>query len=234
MCPNLKKLRSDVALLVGMQRYFWAACSTTGYLIDAWAQYWREHVFGGGVHPFRVEVVHLMFYLVYSFLRHWLASTAGINVPPHTRSRSTVAWIGASQGSLRRALLPSGVSSSLPSLLDVNKCGPALPVLIAFYLCSPGLGACGLQGLPGCQPTAWAIFMHTHDNSLLHSSMMPHHSKSPSPLSLSLMTYTRMISSTAICYLKLSSQSKWRHPTESAAKEHVSTFIYWTTNVPYP
>ena len=47
MCPDLEKLRSDVALLAGMQRYFRAACATIGYLKDAWAQYWREHVLGG-------------------------------------------------------------------------------------------------------------------------------------------------------------------------------------------
>ena len=89
MCPDLEKLRSDVALLAGMQRYFRVACATIGYLRDAWAQYWREDVSGGGgVHLFRVEVVHLMFYLVYSFLRHCLASTAGINVPPHTQGRA--------------------------------------------------------------------------------------------------------------------------------------------------
>ena len=34
------------------------ACGTIGYLRDAWSQYWREDVVGGGVHPFRVEVVH--------------------------------------------------------------------------------------------------------------------------------------------------------------------------------
>ena len=84
ICPDLEKLRSDVALLARIQRYFQVACATIGYLRDSWAQYWREDVLGGGVHPFSVEVVHLTFYLVYSFLRHWLASTTGINVPaPH-------------------------------------------------------------------------------------------------------------------------------------------------------
>ena len=83
MCPDLEKLRSDVALLAGMQRYFRAACATIGYLRGAWAEYWRDGArFLGGVHAFRVEVVHLTFYLVYSFLRHRLASTAGINVTP--------------------------------------------------------------------------------------------------------------------------------------------------------
>ena len=217
-----------------MQRYFQAACATIGYLRDSWAQYWREDLWWG-------EFMHSEWK---SFTSRSILSTPSLGIalrlllesmyPPHTRSRSTVTWTGASQGSLTRALLPSGASSSLSSSLDVNKCGPALPVLIAFCLCSPGLGACGLQGLPGCQPTAWAIFMHTHDNSLLHSSMTPPHSKSPSPPFLSLMTCTRMISSTAICSLKLSSQSKWRHPTASAPKKHVSTFTYWTTNVPYP
>ena len=47
MCPDLEKLHSDVALLAGMQRYFLAACAMTGYLKDAWAQYWREYVLGG-------------------------------------------------------------------------------------------------------------------------------------------------------------------------------------------
>ena len=47
MCPDLEKLRSDVALLARMQRYFQAACATIGCLRDAWAQYWREHVLGG-------------------------------------------------------------------------------------------------------------------------------------------------------------------------------------------
>ena len=210
------------------------ACATIGYLRDAWAQYWREHVLGG-------EFIRSEWK---SFTSHSILSTPSLGIalplllesmyPHHTRSRSTVAWTGASQGSLTHALLPSGASSSLSSSLDVNKCGPALPVLIAFCLCSPGLGACGLQGLLGCQPTAWAIFMHTHDNSILHSSMTPHHSKSLSPPSLSLIICTRMISSTAICSLKFSSQSKWQHPTASVAKKHVSTFTYWTTNVPYP
>ena len=45
--PTLEKLRSDIALLAGMQRYFWAACATMGYLRDAWAQYSREDVWGG-------------------------------------------------------------------------------------------------------------------------------------------------------------------------------------------
>ena len=88
MCPDLEKLRSDVALLAGMQRYFRVACAMIGYLRDAWVQYWRERVLGGGVHPFRVEVVHLTFYLVYSFLMHRLASSVGINVPPHTQGRA--------------------------------------------------------------------------------------------------------------------------------------------------
>ena len=48
MCPNLEKLRSNLALLAGMQRYFQGACATIGYLRDAWAQYWREDVWGGG------------------------------------------------------------------------------------------------------------------------------------------------------------------------------------------
>ena len=84
MCPDLEKLHFDASLLARMQRYFRVACVTIGHLRDAWAQYWREDVFflgGGGVHPFRVEVVHLTFYLVYSFLTHWLASTTGIEVP---------------------------------------------------------------------------------------------------------------------------------------------------------
>ena len=188
MCPDLEKLRSDVALLAGMQMYFQGACAMIGYLRDAWAQYWREHVLGG-------EFIRSEWK---SFTSRSTLSTPSLGIvlplllesmyPPHTSSHSTVAWTGASQGSLTCALLPSGASSSLSSLLDINKCGPALPVLIAFCLCSPGLGACGLQGLPGCQPMAWAIFMHTHDSSLLHSSMTPHHSKSPSPPSLSLMT----------------------------------------------
>ena len=46
------------------------------------------HFFLGGGHLLRVEVVHLTFYLVYSFLRHRLASTTGINVPPHTQGHA--------------------------------------------------------------------------------------------------------------------------------------------------
>ena len=30
MCPTLEKLRSDVALLAGMQRYFWVAYARGG------------------------------------------------------------------------------------------------------------------------------------------------------------------------------------------------------------
>ena len=32
---------------MGIQRYFWAACATIGYLREAWAQYLREDVWGG-------------------------------------------------------------------------------------------------------------------------------------------------------------------------------------------
>ena len=43
-----------------------------------------------------------------------------------------------------------------------------------------------------------------------------------------------MIWSTLVCSLKSSSQSKWQHPTANAPKNYVKTFIYPTTNVPYP
>ena len=205
-----------------------------GYLRDAWAQYLREDVWGGEFIRSEWKSFTSRSILRFPSSDNGLPLAVESMYPPHTRSRSTVAWTGASQGSRGRALFPSGSSSSLSSSLDVNKCLPALLVLIAFSLCSPGLGACGLQGLPGCQPTAWAIFWHTHDNSLLHSSITPAHSKSPSSASLSLMTCCRMIWSTPICSLKLSSQSKWRHPTANAPKNYVSTFIYRTSNVPYP
>ena len=89
-----------------------------------------------------------------------------------------------------------------------------------------GLGSCSLQDLPGCQPVAWVIFWHTHDNCLLHSSIMLAHSKLPLLVSLSLMTCTCMISSTPICSLKFSSQSKCWHPIANAQKYYVSTFVY--------
>ena len=205
-----------------------------GYFRDAWPQYLREDVWGG-------EFIHSEWksFTLRSILR-FPSSNNGLPLavesmyPPHTRSRSTETWTGASQGSRGRALLPSGSSSSLSSSLDVNKCLPALLVLIAFSLCLLGLGACGLQGLLGYQPTAWAIFWHMHDNSLLHSSITPTHFKSPSFVSLSLMTCYRMIWSTPICSLKLSTQSKWRNPTANAPKNYVSTFIYCTTNMLYP
>ena len=234
MCPDLEKLHSYVVLLAGMQRNFWVACATIVYLKDAWAQYWREDVCGGG------EFIHSEWK---SFTSRSILSIPSLHIgwpllvelryPPHTRSRSTEAWTGASQGLLGCALLPSSSSSLLSSSVDVNKYGPALPVLIVCCLCSPFLRACGLQGLPSCQPTAWTIFWRTHNNSLLHSSITPAHSKLPSPISLSLITCTRMISSTAICSFKLSSQSKWRHPTTSAPTYYVNTFTYCTTNVPY-
>ena len=205
-----------------------------GYLRDGWAQYWREDVWGGEFIRFEWKSITSCSILSIPSLGIGLPLLLELMYPPHIRSRSIKAWNRASQGSLGRALLPSDASSSLFSSLDVNKCGPAIPVLIAFLLCSPSLGACGLQGLLGCQPAAWAIFWHTHDNSLLHSSITPAHSKSPSPPSLSLMTYTRMMSSTSICSLKLSSQSKWRHPIASAPRNYVSTFTYRTSNVPYP
>ena len=44
MCPDLEKLRSDVALLVGKQRHFLVACATIGYLRDTLAQYWGRDV----------------------------------------------------------------------------------------------------------------------------------------------------------------------------------------------
>ena len=44
MCPDLEKLRSDVALLAGKQRHFLAACATIGYLRDTLAQYWRQDI----------------------------------------------------------------------------------------------------------------------------------------------------------------------------------------------
>ena len=186
MCPNLEKLRSDVALVARMQRYFWVAYVTIGYLRDACAQYWREDVWRG-------EFIHSEWK---SFTSRSILSMPYLHVgwpllvesryPPHTRLRSTEAWTGASQWSLGYTILTSGASSSLSSSLDANKCGPGLPVLIAFCLCSLGLGACGLQCLPSCQPTAWVIF-GTHMTTLLHSSIVPAHSKSPLPPSLSLM-----------------------------------------------
>ena len=234
MCPALEKLRCHVALLPRMQRYFWAACAVIGYLRDAWGQYSREDVSGG-------EFIRSEWksFTSHSILR-FPSSDNGLPLavesmyPSHTRSRSTETWTGASQESRGSDLLPSGSSPSPSSSLDVNKCLPPLLVLIAFSLCSPGLGAYGLQGLPGCQPEAWAIFWHTHDNSLLNSSITPAHSKSPSFASLSLMTCCHMIWSTLICSLKLSSQSKWRQPTANAPKNYVSAFICRTTNVPYP
>ena len=51
---------------------------------------------------------------------------------------------------------------------------------------------------------------------------------------ISTITISDFISSTPICSLKLSSQSKWWHPTANAPKNYVSTLIYRTTNVPYP
>ena len=83
MWPTLEKLRCDVAVLVGMQRHLWVACAMIAYLRDAWAQCLRENILGA-VHPFRVEVIYFMFYLVYFFLRQWFAFATGINVPvPH-------------------------------------------------------------------------------------------------------------------------------------------------------
>ena len=74
--------------------------------------------------------------------------------PPHTRSCSTETWIGASQRTLGRPLLPSAASSSLSSLLDVNKCLPPtgshrlLPLVARFKgmwpIGSPKLPTSGL------------------------------------------------------------------------------------------
>ena len=52
MCPDLEKLRSDVALLEGMQRYFRAACAMIGYLRRLGPILEGAH-FGGGVSPSR-------------------------------------------------------------------------------------------------------------------------------------------------------------------------------------
>ena len=141
-----------------MRRYFWAACATMGYLRDAWAQYSREDVWGGEFIHSECKSFTSQSILHFPSLDNGLPLAVESMYPPHTMSISTETWAGASQGSRGCALLPSGSSSSLSSSLDVNKCLLALLVLIAFSVCSPGLGACSLQSLPGCQPMAWAIF----------------------------------------------------------------------------
>ena len=186
---------------------------------------------GRGVHTFGVEVVHFAFYLAFSFFRQWLASSSGIDVPAHTRSRSTMAWTRASQGSRGRALFPSGSSSSLSSSLDVTNASRPTSShhLLPLLARSRGMRLAGSPRLP----TNGLGHLLTHTwQLLLHSSITPAHSKSPSSASLSLMTCCRMIWSTPICSLKLSSQSKWRHPTANAPKNYVSTFIYCRSNVP--
>ena len=90
------------------------------------------------------------------------------------------------------------------------------------------LGACALKGLPGRQPTLWAIFWHTHDSSLLHSSSRPPHCTSPSSGSLSLITCRHMILSTSTCFCKFINQSKLRLATAKTKKFYVSIVAYST------
>ena len=97
-----------------------------GYLRDAWAQYSREDVWGGEFIRSEWKSFTSRSILHFPSLDNGLPLAVESMYPPHTRSRSTVAWTGASQGSRGRALLPSGSSSSLSSSLDVNKCLPAL------------------------------------------------------------------------------------------------------------
>ena len=124
MCLALEKLRSDVALLARMQMYFWAACATIGYLRDAWAQYSREDVWGGEFIRSEWKLFTSRSILRFPSSNNGLPLAVESMYPPHTRSHSTETWIGTSQGLRGRALLPSSLSSSLSSSLDVNKCLP--------------------------------------------------------------------------------------------------------------
>ena len=216
-----------------MQRYFWLVCATIGYLRDAWAKHLKEDVLGGEFIRSEWKSFTSRSILAIPSRGNGFPLILISMYPPHTRLRSTETWTGATQGSLGRALLPSAASSSLFSSLDVNKC---LPPTGSYHLSprSLGLGKYGIQGFLGCQSATWAISLQTHDNSLLHSSIMPAHLKSPSLASLSLMTCTCTISSTPICSLKWSNQSRWRHLVANAPKYYVSTFAYHTTNVPCP
>ena len=99
ICPALEKLRSDVPLLVGMQRYFWAVCATMGYLRDAWAQYSREDVCGGEFIRSEWKSFTSRSILRFPSSDNGLPLEVESMYPPHTRSRSTKTWTGASQGS---------------------------------------------------------------------------------------------------------------------------------------
>ena len=124
MCPALQKLHSGVALRAGMQRCFWATCTTIGYLRDAWAQYSREDVWGGEFIRSEWKSFTSLSILAIPSQDNGFLLVLRSMYPPHTRSCSTETWTGASQRSLGRALLPSAASSSLFSSLDVNKCLP--------------------------------------------------------------------------------------------------------------
>ena len=64
ICPTLEKLRSNVALLAATKMHFWTTCTTIENLREAWAQYLREFILGGGIQPFIIEVAHLTFYQI--------------------------------------------------------------------------------------------------------------------------------------------------------------------------
>ena len=82
MCPDLEKLRFDVAATCGDAKVFLGGLCHDRVPKRRLAPILGGARLGGGSSSLRVEVVHLTFYLVYSFLRHWLGSTAGIIVRP--------------------------------------------------------------------------------------------------------------------------------------------------------
>ena len=124
MWPTLEKLRFNVALLAGMQRYFPGACATIGYLRDVWTQYLREDVLQGKFILTESKSLTSRSILSIPSQGSGLPPLLGSMYLPYTKSRSPKAWIEASHWSVGRALLPSGVSSSLSSSLNENKRGP--------------------------------------------------------------------------------------------------------------
>ena len=122
--PHFREAVVWCSTACGDTKVFWVACAAIGYLRDAWAQYSREDFWGG--ESIRLEwksFISRSILAIPSWDNGFPLVLRSMN-PPHTRSRSTETWTGASQRSLGRALLPSLASSSLSSSLDVKKCLP--------------------------------------------------------------------------------------------------------------
>ena len=171
-----------------------------------------------------MEVAHFAFYSIYYGIWIWTKFLPINNVPAFEWFWIEV-WIAGSQVSLGWLLF--GIPFSLSSLLEMNRCLPPLPVLLALSLILLGLLQPQLSDLLCRYSATFVICYHTQDSSFLHSSNRPTHFLPPSSLSLPLNTLLWWHSPRGTWRYK--HLSHWMSDMLTSIQQcFVSTFIHWT------